>query len=123
MAFVRYYAILDCESLIHADFIPLFVIHVWRLHFPLNGIKKYLTYFDLWLKKGVLIDNSRVSHCLIKISVFLGVCFCCCVVVFLTFLSVLMLMVSLSLRSRFFVLKSPASFNKSRLFLSFFVSS
>ena len=31
---------LDCESLIHADFIPLFVIHVWHPHFPLNGIKK-----------------------------------------------------------------------------------
>ena len=37
-----------CESLIHADFIPLFVIHVWHPHFPLYGIKKkkkYLTCF------------------------------------------------------------------------------
>ena len=32
-----------CESLIHVDFIPLFVINVWHPHFPLNGIKKYLT--------------------------------------------------------------------------------
>ena len=41
-AFVRYCVLLDCESLIPVDSIPLFVIHVWHASFPLNGIKKYL---------------------------------------------------------------------------------
>ena len=46
VAFVRYCLLLDCESLIHVDFIPFFVIHVWHPRFPMNGKKKYLT-FDL----------------------------------------------------------------------------
>ena len=37
VAFVRYYVLLDCKSLIHVDFIPLFVIHVWHPRFALNG--------------------------------------------------------------------------------------
>ena len=56
--FVRYCVLLDCESLMPPDFIPLFVIHVWHTRFPLtdirgheaphhrfplNRIKKYLT--------------------------------------------------------------------------------
>ena len=45
VAFEGDYVLLDChcESLIHVDFSPLFVIHVWQPCFPLNGIKKYLT--------------------------------------------------------------------------------
>ena len=35
--------LLDGESLIRADFIPLFVIHVLHSRFPLTGIEKYLT--------------------------------------------------------------------------------
>ena len=46
VAFVRYCLLLDCESLVHVDFIPFFVIHVWHPRFPMNGKKKYLT-FDL----------------------------------------------------------------------------
>ena len=43
VAFVRYCVLLDCDSLMHADFIPLIVIHAWHPCFPSNGIKKYLT--------------------------------------------------------------------------------
>ena len=73
VAFVCSCMLLDCESLIHVDFILLFVIrvefillfvihvdfillfvihvdyillfviHVWHPRFPLNGIKKYVT--------------------------------------------------------------------------------
>ena len=43
LAFPHYCVLLDCESLIHVDFIPLFVIHVWHPRFPLSGIKKYST--------------------------------------------------------------------------------
>ena len=46
VAFVRYCVLLDCKSLVHVDFIPLFVIHVWHPRYPLNGIKKYL--ISLW---------------------------------------------------------------------------
>ena len=41
VALVRYCMLLRCESLIHVEFIPLFVIHGWCP--PLNGAKKYLT--------------------------------------------------------------------------------
>ena len=44
LTIVPYSVLLDCESLKHADFIPLFLIHVWHTRFPSNGIKKYLTY-------------------------------------------------------------------------------
>ena len=44
LTIVPYSVLLDCVSLKHADLIPLFVIHVWHTRFPLNGIKKYLTY-------------------------------------------------------------------------------
>ena len=44
VAFARYCVLLGCESVIHADFIPLFVIHVWPPRFPLNGIKKIQTH-------------------------------------------------------------------------------
>ena len=50
VAFVLYYVLLDCESLTHVDFIPLFVIHVWHSRFPLIGIKKYMTFNDIKLK-------------------------------------------------------------------------
>ena len=43
VAFVHYCVLLDCESLTHVDFIPLFVIRVWHPGFPLNGIKGHLT--------------------------------------------------------------------------------
>ena len=44
VAFVCYCMFLDCESLIHVNFIPLFVVHVWHPRFHLYGIKKV---FDL----------------------------------------------------------------------------
>ena len=43
--------LVDSESLIRIDFIPLFVIHVGHPHFPLNGIKKYLIWLD---RKAIL---------------------------------------------------------------------
>ena len=33
VVFVRYCALLDCESFIYIDFIHLFVIHVWHPRF------------------------------------------------------------------------------------------
>ena len=38
----RYCVLLDSETLIRVDVIPLIVIHVWHPRFPLNGIRKYL---------------------------------------------------------------------------------
>ena len=48
MAFVRCCVLLDGESLIHVEFIPLFVIHAWHPRFPFNGIKTHLTWY--WKK-------------------------------------------------------------------------
>ena len=42
VACVRYFVLLDCEPLIHVDFLSLFVIHVWYPRFPLNAVEKYL---------------------------------------------------------------------------------
>ena len=54
VTFVPYCVLLDCESPIQIDFIPLlFDIHVWRPRFPLNGIKKYLKI------RGAAIDHYQ----------------------------------------------------------------
>ena len=43
VALVHYCVLWDCESLTHVNLILFFTIPVWRPHFLLNGIKKYLT--------------------------------------------------------------------------------
>ena len=39
VADVHYRVLLDCESFIPVNFIPLFFIHVWHPRFPFKGIK------------------------------------------------------------------------------------
>ena len=57
-------------------FLFLFVIHVWHPHFPLNGIKKYLTWLDLYLCVCVCVcvtvgstssvNNVQHTHAFLK---------------------------------------------------------
>ena len=39
VADLHYCVLLDCESFIPVNFIPLFFIHVWHPCFPFKGIK------------------------------------------------------------------------------------
>ena len=50
VAFVHYHMLLDCASLIHVDYIPLFAIHVWHPCFSLNG--KRSTWLDITLQSS-----------------------------------------------------------------------
>ena len=45
MTFLCYCVLLDCESLRHVDFIPLFIIHVWHRRFL--WMEKRSTWLDL----------------------------------------------------------------------------
>ena len=54
---------LDCESLIHEDFIPLFVTDLWHPCSPLNGKRKYLTRFE-WKPHVDLISKAMLGKLL-----------------------------------------------------------
>ena len=67
VAYVHYHMLLYCESLIHADFISLFVIHVWHPCFSLNGKKQVL---DLTLQVSYCHNTgTKAKYCCVKSSV------------------------------------------------------
>ena len=59
VTFVHYCVLLDCEFLIHVDFVSLFIIRVWGPIFSFEWIKKYSTDHGL----GSKIVCMYTGHC------------------------------------------------------------